>query len=84
MLVLANALATPVPAPEEQAAAEAWVDNGFAAWEPYANGESYQNIPDPVLTGWRTAYYGENYARLADVKHRYDPDRVFRFAQAVG
>jgi FAD/FMN-containing dehydrogenase len=84
MLVLANALATPTPAPEEQAAAEAWVDNGFAAWEPYANGESYQNIPDPVLTDWRSAYYGENYARLADVKHRYDPDSVFRFAQAVG
>jgi FAD/FMN-containing dehydrogenase len=84
MLVLANSLATATPAPEERAAAEAWVDNGFAAWEPYANGESYQNIPDPVLTDWRTAYYAENYARLADVKHRYDPDRVFQFPQAVG
>jgi FAD/FMN-containing dehydrogenase len=32
---------------------------------------------------WRRAYYGDAYERLAAIKRAVDPDRVFRFRQAV-
>ncbi|MFL6075720.1 MAG: FAD-binding oxidoreductase [Mycobacteriales bacterium] len=70
--------------PDERAAAQAWVDAGFAAMAPHTNGEAYQNFPDPRRSDWRRAYYGENYPRLVAVKRRYDPHRFFRFAQAIG
>ena len=57
-----------------------------ALWQsmrPYASGQAYQNYIDPALPTWRQAYYGANYSRLAQVKHSYDPDRLFTFPQAV-
>jgi len=49
----------------------------------FAADASYVNFTDPDLDDWRTAYHGPNAARLAEVKRRYDPDRVFSFSQAV-
>lgn len=49
-----------------------------------ATDAAYVNFPDPDLHGWQHAYYGANYARLAEVKHRYDPTGLFRYNQAVG
>ncbi|MGL5824647.1 MAG: FAD-binding oxidoreductase [Nocardioides sp.] len=49
----------------------------------FAGNESYLNFTDPDLDDWRAAYHGPNAARLAEVKHRYDPDRLFSFAQAI-
>jgi FAD/FMN-containing dehydrogenase len=63
--------------------AQAFVDAGFNAIDPYSNGETYQNFIDPQLSGWRSAYYAENYSRLASVKQSYDPNGVFRFAQSI-
>ena len=61
-----------------------WIERIAATMAPWTSGQSYQNYIDPSLADWQEAYYGPNYGRLQQVKHRYDPDRFFTFAQAVG
>ncbi len=41
------------------------------------------NFPDPGLGNWQHAYYGADYARLTEVKRRYDPLGLFRHARSV-
>jgi FAD/FMN-containing dehydrogenase len=60
-----------------------WLDLADAALAPSCNGEAYQNYIDPTLKDWQQAYYGGNLARLQAVKHRYDPDDTFSFAQSI-
>ncbi len=74
---------TPGTSPEVLAAGEAYLRDWYASVQPYLDGEAYQNYIDPGLTGWADAYYGANLARLAEVKRTWDPDGVFRFAQAI-
>ncbi len=74
--------------PESAAAAdvarhEAWLDGLWQDLRPWASGRAYQNYIDPKLSGWREAYYGPNLARLEEVRRTHDPDRLFRFPQAV-
>jgi FAD/FMN-containing dehydrogenase len=64
-------------------AVAAWLSETANALARYTNGEAYQNYIDPTLSDWAQAYYGANLARLRSVKHAYDPDRVFDFAQAI-
>jgi FAD/FMN-containing dehydrogenase len=61
----------------------AWLRAFWQSMRPYASGQAYQNYIDPDLTNWRQAYYGANYARLAQIKAAYDPHRLFTFPQAV-
>lgn len=44
---------------------------------------AFQNFSDPSLADWQDAYYGENYAKLAEVKRAVDPGMLFSFAQAI-
>jgi FAD/FMN-containing dehydrogenase len=60
-----------------------WVDDLKESLRPYLNGECYQNYADEDLADWATAYHGPNYARLQEVKARYDPSDFFRHAQTV-
>jgi hypothetical protein len=60
-----------------------WLDGIYGALRPFATPEAYQNFIDPALADWQHAYYGANLPRLKQVKRDWDPDRVFRFPQAI-
>jgi len=59
-----------------------WARDLGAALEPFSTGQSYVNfIGDAERV--RSAYPPATYARLADVKRRYDPENVFHLNQNV-
>ena len=43
----------------------------------------YRNYPSVDFPHWEQAYYGENYAKLQQLKLRYDPENLFRHPQSV-
>jgi FAD/FMN-containing dehydrogenase len=58
-----------------------WVERFRVAMRPYVKG-SYINVPDRSINDLRT-YYGDNLARLQEVKRKYDPENVFHFEQSI-
>ena len=60
-----------------------WRDRSWALAHAFASGRVYPNFPDPGLDDWATAYHGGNAERLRAVKRSYDPERLFRFPQAI-
>ena len=71
------------PSPSLAQANQAWVRAVHRAMRSHVSGEAVQNYSDAELAGWRRAYYGQNLARLAAVKKRYDPSNVFRHALSI-
>jgi FAD/FMN-containing dehydrogenase len=62
--------------------AQAWVAEFSQALRPYVNG-AYVNVPNPAMLDWETAYWGDQCARLREIKAKYDPDNVFRYEQSI-
>ncbi|MFC4011491.1 FAD-binding oxidoreductase [Nonomuraea purpurea] len=60
-----------------------WLRGIHSDMSPYFGNHAYVNYIDAELANWRSAYYGPNAARLAEVKATYDPDRLFRLPQGV-
>jgi FAD/FMN-containing dehydrogenase len=70
------------PDPANAEAITAWAIDYFEALHPYGAGGSYVNFlgegEDRVQ-----ATYGDNYARLAAIKARYDPENLFHVNQNI-
>lgn len=61
-----------------------WAQAARDAMATYGNGGIYVNFTgDSNADIVRKSYPPETYARLQRVKHRYDPQNVFRFNQNV-
>jgi FAD/FMN-containing dehydrogenase len=67
----------------QDSACVAWTRQLFEAVAPFASGSVYVNfMPDDESDRVEKAY-GANYRRLAKIKHRYDPDNLFRMNQNI-
>lgn len=55
----------------------------YNSLRPYMSGQAYLNYCDLDLQNWAQAYWGDNLARLKQVKAAYDPHNIFRHAQSV-
>jgi hypothetical protein len=59
-----------------------WAADFWRALRPFGEG-AYVNVPNGSAADWERDYYGANRERLRQVKARYDPENVFRFAQSI-
>lgn len=69
--------------PAEDAAVIGWSRALFDAVKPHAAGSVYVNFMPEDETDRVAAAYGNNYARLAQIKQQVDPDNLFRMNQNI-
>ena len=63
---------------------EAWGRAYWKAVHPFNPGGAYVNfMMDDEADGRVQATYGDNYARLVEVKEKYDPENLFRVNQNI-
>ena len=67
----------------EQQAAAAWSAESRQLVDAESATAVYPNFPDADRDGWAQAYWGNNHARLQQIKRRYDPDNVFWARQGL-
>jgi FAD/FMN-containing dehydrogenase len=60
-----------------------WVEQFFAALVPMSTGAVYVNGLENEDDARVKAAYGDNYDRLSQLKHKYDPDNFFRVNQNI-
>ncbi|KAJ3033141.1 hypothetical protein HDV00_006695, partial [Rhizophlyctis rosea] len=61
-----------------------WLNDFYNALKPWMNGRAYQGYTDLFLGGgYGTAYWGPNFARLVQIKNKYDAGNVFRPEQGI-
>ena len=49
-----------------------------------ADGGAYVNEADPFTQDWRQAWWGDNYARLVEIRNKYDPEGLLQCWKCVG
>ncbi|OAH57974.1 dehydrogenase [Domibacillus aminovorans] len=59
-----------------------WIEELKRALSRYTTGD-YVNFPDRYIKDWPTAYYGDNFKRLREVKTEYDSFNLFNFPQSI-
>jgi hypothetical protein len=69
--------------PAEAEAAMAWVDRSFDAMQPYSHEGTYVNFISVAGDDAVKTTYGANYARLASLKSRYDPENFFHLNRNI-
>jgi FAD/FMN-containing dehydrogenase len=69
--------------PEEDDTCISWARRLFAELAPYATGGVYVNFMTQDEQARIRDAYGANYARLAELKRKYDPGNVFRVNQNI-
>ncbi len=60
-----------------------WARETFELLRPHMADRAYVNYLDQDDAGRVRAAYGPNYARLVELKRRYDPENVFRLNQNI-
>jgi FAD/FMN-containing dehydrogenase len=71
------------PDPANAPAITRWCKDYFDALHPYSAGGAYINFMMEEGQERVQAAYGSNYARLAEIKAKYDPDNVFHVNQNI-
>lgn len=71
------------PEPADAERITQWARDYWTALHPYASGGAYVNMTQDFGDAQARAAYGDNYARLAAIKARYDPENVFRLNQNI-
>jgi FAD binding domain/Berberine and berberine like len=64
--------------PEQAGPSFAWVENLRSSLNPFIQG-SYVNVPDMNIPNWEEEYYGRNFAKLKEIKKKYDPNNFFTY-----
>ena len=70
-------------APADDTRGIGWARDFFRATAPFASGGVYVNFLTADEGDRVRAAYGPNYDRLAQVKHQYDPNNLFRMNQNI-
>jgi FAD/FMN-containing dehydrogenase len=70
-------------AAEDEAVHSAWVDSLWQAVRPEGSGVYVNFLENEGQERVRDAYPAATYARLAEIKRRYDPTNLFRFNQNI-
>jgi hypothetical protein len=72
------------PDPKKAGAVTQWTKAYWEAVHPFDLGGAYPNfMMDDEGEARLKATYGDNYARLASVKKKYDPSNLFRVNQNI-